>query len=135
MLRKVLCSELDWLYNLAEQFNAAHYDYPLDKAKTRAILKELIRDGVCIRSESGAIVGTLLEDPFRQTTVLVELGWYTNDKSGIRLLKEFVSVGVKLNVDEIRMTLLESSPPAADRYLQRMGFSPFETSYRLIPGD
>lgn len=131
MIRKCTIEDLPFITNLAIQFNEELHDVPLNLEKLHQFLVGIITNGVCLRGENSAIAGVVAEDPVRDWTYLVEMGWYSKTGEGVRLLKEFEKVGDELGVDEIRMTTLYANPDA-DSILIRLGYEPIETSHRLI---
>ena len=132
-VRECKLQDLEWLKNKAVAFNDTHFDIPLCSNKLHAYLTALIVNpmGVALRTDTGAIVGVLTEDPLRTWEVLVETAWYSEGKDGIRLLKAFETVGLEAGVDEIRMTTLQKND-IVGQLLKKRGYAPIETSHRLI---
>lgn len=129
-MRKLEQHDLDWLVALAKEFNDKLLCIPLNISKTRGVLSTMIEHGVGFRSEHGAIIGTYYDDPMRDKTVLVEIGWYCTDKQGIRLLRKFIEQARIDGADEVRMSTLEASK-AAEIILGRHSFNKIETSHSL----
>ena len=136
MIRHLEIEDLDWLVDLTVEFNDTHYGIPLDLNKTRKTLEYLILDGtgVGFRSENGAIIGNIEEDPFRDYAVLQERGWFSKDRSGIKLLRAFTNYGLELGVSEVRVSTLESNP-GVKRVLKRYNYKPIEVSHGFRVGD
>jgi len=132
MIRKATQLDLWHIYDLTVEFNEAYYHKPLNIPKTLHMIEDIIDDGVCLVSKTGFIGGLIISDPFRDADALVELGWYDTGNSGVKLLDAFIKEGWSLNVDEIRMCTMSTSPAIADKIIQRRGFSLAETQYRLI---
>ena len=131
-VRKCTVLDVSWLVNLAQEFNDKHFGIPINREKTRDYLWDMVEKGVCFRTDNAAIVGMLVSDPFRDWSVLVEIGWFSNHPGeGIALLDRFIMAGETHLVDEVRMTTLHSNPGVA-AVLKRKGFDPVETSHRLI---
>ena len=132
-VRSCTLSDLDWLKAKATAFNNTHFDIPLCENKLHAYLTALIVNpmGVALRSDTGAIVGVLTEDPLRNWEVLVETAWYSEGTDGVRLLKAFETIGLEAGVDEIRMTTLQKNN-IVGQLLKKRGYVPIETSHRLI---
>lgn len=124
--------DLEWLLELTIQFNDEWYGVPINEYKARDALEEIILGpaGVGFRTEHGAIIGTIEDDPFRDYTVLNERGWYATDRSGVKLLNAFVEYGKELGVDEIRVGHLHKND-GVSKLLERKGFTPVETSHGL----
>lgn len=135
MIRECTLYDIDWLCRKATEFNAEYYDIPLDPVKLYSYISNCITspNGVCLRSDHGAIVGIVAPDPVRDWTVLVETGWYSTGKDGLKLLSAFEVQGCIRDVNEIRLTTLETNVRVAE-VLRRKGYSTIETSHRLILG-
>ncbi len=134
MIRPALMSDMSHIMELVHEFNDTYFGIPLNDEKAREMVHWIIADGVGFISERGFIGGVVVDDLIRDWIVLQELGWYSEDKSGIKLLNAFIDAGKELGVDEVRVCTLQTSSPIAGRVLQRKGFAPLETSYRLITG-
>lgn len=136
MIRHVTESDLPWLEALALEFNELYWDQPINVDKYRALIDTLLDSdtGVMIRNDTGAIVGIVYEDPIRDHTVLVEIGWYSNGFEGMHLLDALIAEGIRLGVDEVRMSTLECNKRATV-LLRRRGFKQLETSHSLRLGD
>lgn len=134
-MRHLQEEDLDWLVDLTKEFNDKYYRIPLDLNKTRRALWHIITDdtGVGFRTDNGAIVGTIEDDPFRNYCALQERGWFSTDRTGIQLLKRFTDYGKELGVNEIRMGTLEANKRAG-KILLKYGYVPIETSYGLRLG-
>ncbi len=131
MIRVAEQSDLWHIFDLTEEFNSKYYHKPLDEVKTVHMIERVIEDGVCFVSDSGYIGGIVTSDPFRDANALIELGWYATDNSGIKLLDAFIAEGRRLEVDEIRMCTMSTSPVIAEKIILRKGFTLAETQYRL----
>jgi hypothetical protein len=131
MIRKATQQDLWHILDLTEEFNTMYYHKPLDEVKTVHMIELIIEDGVCYVSDKGYIGGLIIPDPFRDANALVEMGWFAKDNSGIKLLDAFIAEGHRLEVDEIRMCTMSTSPTVADKIILRKGFSLAETQYRL----
>lgn len=134
MIRRAELADIPDIMQLVHTFNDKYFGIPLNYQKTLDMVLWIIEEGVCFISERGFIGGVVVNDLIRDWTILEELGWYSEDKSGIELLNAFIDAGKELVVDEVRVCTLETSSPIAGRILQRKGFAPLETSYRLITG-
>jgi len=131
MIRQATQQDLWHILDLTEEFNTMYYHKPLDEVKTVGMIELIIEDGVCYVSDKGYIGGLIIPDPFRDANALVEMGWFSKDNSGIKLLDAFIAEGHRLAVDEIRMCTMSTSPTVADKIILRKGFSLAETQYRL----
>ena len=124
-------TDLPALLGMVSKFNNKYFDIELDPDKTEDMILRLITTGIVFISPTGFIGGMVVPDLFRNRTYLQELGWYAEDSTGYYLLKAFIKEAKKYAIDEIRMCLLETSPPEAEVLLHRVGFVPIEHSYRL----
>ena len=134
MIRSATHDDLPDIMDLIYKFNDEYFGIPVNRLKTMEMVTWIIEDGVGLISERGFIGGVFVNDLIRDWTILQELGWYSEDKSGIKLLDAFIEAGRDRGVDEVRVCTLETSSPIAGRILQRKGFAPLEMSYRLITG-
>ncbi len=134
MIRHAELSDMKNIMKLIHEFNDKYFGIPVNDEKTREMVEWIIYDGVGFISERGFIGGVFVNDLIRDWTILQELGWYSEDKSGIKLLDAFIAAGRDAQVDEVRVCTLHTSSPIAGRILQRKGFAPLETSYRLKTG-
>jgi len=132
MLRKAEHTDMDHIIDLVYKFNTQYFDIELDPDKTEYMTYQLITNGIVFVSDNGFIGGMVVPDMFRNWTYLQELGWFSTDSSGYRLLRKFIAAAKEHEVDEIRMCTLENSNPQAEEILRRVGFSPIEQSHRLI---
>ena len=124
--------DVDFLLSLTTEFNDTLYHIPLSPEKSRAHLSNLVQHGICFRTDRGAIVGAVADDPFRDWVALVELGWFcTTPADGVRLLQAFERTAEELEVNEVRMTTLETNKSVGG-LLKRRGYFPVETSHRLL---
>ena len=133
-VRRMTTDDLPWLHDLAVQFNDKYVGVPLNYTKTSAMLTHMINTGVALRSDNGAIVGIIMDDPFRDTTFLVEIGWYADDGTGMKLLDAFIEEGRQAGVDQVRMTTLHSNR-GAEVCMRRRRFTPLEHSWGLTIGE
>lgn len=133
-VRKAELEDVTSILALIERFNTKYFGIPMNLQKTINMVAWIIEDGVGFVSDGGFIGGIVLNDLIRDWTLLQEFGWYAEDKSGIALLQAFIDAGRDLQVDEVRVCTLSTSSAIAGRILQRKGFAPLETSYRLITG-
>jgi hypothetical protein len=133
VVRRAAIGDLDAIVDIATVFNNEYVDQPLNPDKARTSLVHLIEDGVVFVTDTGAIVGAIYDDPFRDRTLLLEIGWYAEDnsRSGLRLLRKFIAEGRKLKVDAIVMSTLSTSSPRTRTLLSRLGFQTTEHTHTL----
>lgn len=132
MIVQASSDDIPRIIDLVQEFNDAYFDVPLDLVKTLAWIELTLQEGVIYLSPGGFIGGMPVEDPCRGWTALVEFGWYATDRSGTQLLQSFINYAAAIGVDEVRMTTLSTTPPGVETLLGRYGFSPLETSHRLL---
>lgn len=130
----MMTTEIPWLFALATEFNDKYYHVPLDEQKFCTMAYQYIVHNIAYRTDGGAILGMILEDPFRNQSALLEQGWYATDGKGMLLLEHFIDHGVNCGVSDVRVCTFETSHPAVTRLLQRRGFRPAETSHSLRIG-
>lgn len=133
-IRRATLSDLPEILDRTAEFNSVFYPVRLDPVKTLVACTDMIRNHSVFVSDRGYIAGTVLEDPFRDRKILVELGWYATDGNGIRLLRRFIQEAKDLKVDTVCMSTLQTSNNSASKLLTRMGFIASETSYTLDLG-
>lgn len=133
-MRAARLEDMPAIIKLIVEFNDDYHDVPINLSKAISVSTWIIEEGVGFISESGFIGGVVVDDLLRDWTVLQELGWFSKDRSGTKLLDAFIAAGFDLGVDEIRVCTLETSSPIVGRILQRKGFAPLERSYRMMTG-
>lgn len=133
MIRRATHADHLHICRLTKRFNDQFYDRPLNITKTADAVSLIIDGGACFVSDGGFIGGIETPDLFRDEVALIELGWYAEDRHGMRLLDTFIQEGKDRGVDEVRMCTMHTSPKSAVRALERRGFLATETSYRLRP--
>ncbi len=133
MIRRAEDTEVDFahIFGMASDFNADYYDVPLNEHKFRTWYSYVVDRGVIFFTDASFIAGFPFEDPIRDYTIMFENGWYSQDNSGLRLLKEFIKYGKDLGVDEVRVCTMNTSGERVNRILNRMGFLEIERSLRL----
>lgn len=136
VVRRASIEDAQHILNIAEVFNSEYTDYPMNPDKAYTSLCHYIEEGIVFCTDRGAIVGAKYEDPFRDRTLLLEIGWYAEEKSpdGLILLRRFISEGKKQNVDAIVINCLQTSPKRVTTLLRRLGFKEAETSFILDIG-
>lgn len=122
------------LLEIGEKANQSVGAPPLNKEKAAESLRQIITapSGIILTAKGSFIAGVVLEDPFRDTSMLVKQLWCgVRSGTAVKVLSEFVNYGKILEVDYISVSLLSSSPAGASEILKRKGFVEFETSYIL----
>ena len=124
--------DLDFVMELMQRFNSKHYSVPICLDRLEEFTSRLLDmdTGVVLRTDKGLIAGTLVLDPVRNWSALVELAWYSEGRDGIKLLRAFEERGRVYEADEIRMSHLHSYPRSGE-LLGRLGYTPVETSHTL----
>jgi len=134
MIRRASYMDLGQIIPMAIKFNDEYVGIPLNLEKSVGVMLACIEDGEAFISDGGFIGGLYVEDLMRDWTILQEVAWYSTDKSGLKLLDALIDRGIEYGVDDIRVCHLATSSPFVGKLLQRRGFAPVETSYRLETG-
>jgi len=134
MVRRATLDDAGRIIDLTQRFNDKYFDVPICLIRTTDRVIWVIEEGISFVSDAGFIGGMIVEDLFRDWTVLQEFGWYAEDNSGRALLRAFVKAGRENSVDDIRICTLATSSEFVGGLLQQEGFAPLETSYRLLTG-
>lgn len=119
------------LLQMAKSFHAGYCDGQLHLASAIDLICKILNEGISFRSDNGFIGGIIMPHPFTGHSVLVELAWWSQDKSGIKLLDTFIQAGKDEDVHEIRMSTMGTSSDTAAKIIQRKGFAVAETQYSL----
>lgn len=131
MIRRARPSDKNRLCALVERFNDQYYPVPLNLEKTYRTVHNLVYHGTVFMTDNAFIGGSLVDDVFRDQKFLVELGWYAEDRWGLKLLDRFVEEAHYLEADEVRVNHMDTSNPAIARILERRGFKFADASYAL----
>jgi len=136
VVRRALVSDVDHILDIAEVFNDDYGLPEINTERARTALLGFIKHGTVFCSGAGAIVGMTYTDPFRDRTLLLEIGWYADGggMTGVKLLNAFIKEAKKLEVDAVIMSTLSNSDLRIGKFLERQGFSVSETSYTLELG-
>lgn len=133
-IRMAVRKDVPILLRLTKEFAKKYHPVPLNSTKAKATITGLVNTGVVLVNDTpsgidGFIAGVLYDDPFRDTTVLTEIGWYSEGKSGAKLLLAFIKAGRDKQADIVAMGTLESSPKIAEDVLTRVGFTKAESTW------
>ena len=134
MIRQAQQHDAHWLLDLTERFNDKFYHKPLNRDKALTTIRSMIASPQCVvlRSSGGYIAGVIEDDPFRDWTFLCERGWYSEDRSGIKLLDAFIQEGRDNPfINEVRLCNLATNP-GVQKLLARRGFTVREVSSGLL---
>lgn len=83
-------------------------------------------DGFVRVSDGGFIAGCMMQTVISPDPTAIEMGWYAEDRSGIRLLRAFESWAHERGATLIKMSA--NGGPAA-RILERAGYRACETAW------
>jgi len=120
------------LLDMLTAFNDEYYGVPIDPERASESISRIRATGIVLVSDHGFIAGVPFDDPFRDQTIMVELGWYSTGSDGAVLLDQFIEYTFRhFPASEIRMTTLAKSPKIAADILKRKGFVELETSHAL----
>lgn len=91
------------------------------RIRTGEVLAGLIRDpdGAVWRSERGFIAGQITQTVISPEPVAFELGWYAEDRSGLRLLRAFEAWATARGASLVKMSC---NGGMAQRLLARSGY-------------
>jgi hypothetical protein len=128
-----IAMQRDWreVRDKVHTFNDQYFGIPADDEKLYRWFEQHLSMGIIFLSDDGLITGLHISDPVRNWDVLAETAWYDPGRDGIRLLREFIDYGRECEVDEVRMTTLNTTPAGVLTLLNRMGFEEIERSHRL----
>jgi hypothetical protein len=112
--------------DLIEKLAATVNGLPVDRVKTGETLAGLICDpaGVVLVSGAGFIAGRLGDTFISRELVAYEMGWFAEDRSGLRLLRAFEAWARERGAAMIAMSC---NGGAARRILERSGYGAMET--------
>jgi len=110
-------AELPWEYN---------------RDATATALLNMMKNGCVIVSDGGAIggiIGPAWSNP--EWTYACELFWWSEDGSGLKLLRAFEKWARDEGVNEVRVASMSVNPRAA-KILDRMGYAALETTHGKV---
>lgn len=130
-IREATPEDIERIIDMAYRFNDKYMDIPLSpwKLEDTVIHCCFNEAAVMLVSDTGFIAGLVSEDLVRDWTYLIEIAWYAEDRSGIALLNEFERRAKQFAVDEIRMSVLNTSDPSVTKLLQRKGYTKSEIGH------
>ena len=131
MIRECIAEDLPDILRMAKCFHAGWCTGELDLARAQELITQITSAGIALRTDNGFIGGVVMPHPFTGQSVLVELAWWSADKTGIQLFNRFIEVGKELGVTEIRMSTMGTSSQTVAKIIQRKGFTVAETQYSL----
>jgi hypothetical protein len=134
MIREASLDDMAVILPMAIKFNDDYFGIPLNLLKTVRLITMVIEEGEAFISDGGFIGALYVEDLVRDWTVLQEVAWYSTNHTGLKLLDRLIEAGRWSDVHDVRVCHLATSSPIVGKLLQRKGFAPLETSYRLITG-
>lgn len=99
----------------------------VDRLRTGEVLAGLIASpsGFVAVSAGGFIAGTLTQTIINPDPVAVELGWYAQDRTGLRLLRAFEA---RAAAQGATLTKMSCNGAAAQRILTARGYRAAETA-------
>ena len=131
MIRECTAEDLPDILNMAKCFHAGWCTGELDLDRAQELITQITSLGIALRTDNGFIGGVVMPHPFTGHSVLVELAWWSADKTGIQLFNRFIEAGKELGVTEIRMSTMGTSSKTVAKIIQRKGFTVAETQYSL----
>lgn len=125
LIRPARMDDIPRVIDLIEKLAATVNGLPVDRIKTGETLAGLICDpaGVVLVSGAGFIAGRLGDTFISRDLVAYELGWFAEDRSGLRLLRTFEAWVQSRGAAMIAMSC---NGGAAQRILERSGYEVME---------
>ena len=128
MIRAATAQEIPRIVDMIERLRAA-VDGPLavDRVKTGETLAALLADpdGLVLVSGGGFIAGCIREPIISRDRVANELGWYAEDRSGLRVLRSFEAWARERGA---MLVQLSCNGGDAQRVLERAGYRQAEVA-------
>lgn len=115
-------------------FAATGHPAEYDPLAVEDMLRRMMADpNAAVFCTPGGMIGGVLMPLYcsPRWTVAAELFWWSEDSSGLRLLRRFEDWGVERGAREIRMTTLAGLLDAG-KILSRRGYKPAEASHSRI---
>lgn len=125
MIRPATMQDIPCIIDLIEKLAAAVNGLTVDRIKTGETLAGLLVDsaGVVLVSDGGFIAGRVAETFINLDRVAFEMGWFAEDRSGLRLLRAFEAWAKSRGAAMIAMSC---NGGAARRILERSGYEAME---------
>ena len=122
LIRPATAQDIPAIIDMIERLRAA-VDGPLavDRVKTGETLAGLLADpdGLVLVSDGGFIAGCIREPIISRDRFAQELGWYAEDRSGLRLLRAFEAWARERGAVLVQMSCAGGE---AQRLLERRGY-------------
>lgn len=128
MIRLAVEADIVEIIDMVEQLAASvRGPQRVCRIKTGQTLAGLIHglDGAVWRSERGFIAGCITQTVINADPVAIEMGWYAEDRSGLRLLRAFEDWARERGATLIKMSC---NGGAAQQILERAGYRACETA-------
>lgn len=121
LIRSATMQDIPRIIDLIEKLAAAVNGLTVDRIKTGETLAGLICDpaGVVLVSGAGFIAGRLGDTFISRDLVAYEMGWFAEDRSGLRLLRAFEAWARERGAAMIAMSC---NGGAAQEILRRAGY-------------
>lgn len=111
-------------YKFADEYGGDNADL----SSIDNLVKLCIDTGVVLFTDKGFIAGIPIHQFTNTGLTMIEFAWYSEDRSGTALLREFEKVSDELGCSEIHMTTLTQNP-LADKILERFQYKAFQTTW------
>lgn len=121
VIRPATMQDIPRVIDLIEKLAAVVNGLAVDRIKTGQTLAGLLVDsaGVVLVSEGGFIAGRVAETFINRDRVAFEMGWFAEDRSGLRLLRAFEAWARERGAVMIAMSCAGGT---AQRILERAGY-------------
>lgn len=127
--------DIDYIMALAEHFSKTYGTPPPNQFRARELAKLSIMSGTCLVYETlhpvGCIVGICAPHPFMDMTILASMFTCSFGPNGLGLMREFVNLGKRLEVDAITTSIQFSYDKDPEKVLRHFGFEPTEVGWQL----
>lgn len=134
-MRQATPEDIPRLVEMGRKFHAAsNQKCGYSGEDIAAMLGNMIASpSACILTTDGGVIGGAISPAYcdRSWKIAIELFWWAEDKTGLKLLAGFEEWAWAQGANEIRMTTL-TNLPTAERILDRRGYVASEISYQKV---
>lgn len=127
-------ADVEHIARLALEFADKHGDGPTSDVHVLSMVDTCIKDGIVLFTDGGFIAGLCVPRIVGKGMALLEMGWYSNDGSGMQLLTAFEEEAAACNCTSVHMTTLGSNP-GVGRVLSKRGYTTLQTTWAKTVGE
>ena len=130
MIRKAELRDAKKITDLLQRFHSqSNQPQEFIFADMFSFIEEMIETQIVIVGDSSVICGIVVASPLNSNwRTSMELYWYAEDGSGVRLLTAFEKASKKMGADEVRLAHFVQNPKVG-RYLIKKGYCLDEIVY------